>query len=187
MNEKMVVVQFLSGAQFETTLPVEQIPMELFNRKSEFDLELVFPFQIQLLTRDDEPTVLNALITLLHDMEVYQVIDSIAEQEENHSRYQMLTVYYQYMAFRREFVFHKDDSCYRIYSKRLQADVLNLHIMDTGLQWIQFRRADLMIDYQDDVPTISLPGWVEWNHWVQVQGELHAIRTIVEDSDCKGK
>jgi hypothetical protein len=177
-----MIVQFLNGTQFESDLPIEQLPMEIFRNQTELGLEIRFPVQIELLLRPED-TTLYAFIKSVDELEYGVVINSIGEFEDEDDRQRMLTRYFQYMACQSKFIFIKESTEYRIHSKSLGVDVNSISIESVGLPWVRFNNPEREVPPNMRFEREPPSGWKVVYHWVEANGELHAICTVVQYQD----
>lgn len=179
-----MIVQFLNGTQFESNLPVEQLKAEIYQRRAEFGLELMFPAQLSLLLQEDDP-VLYAIVMLVENVAFGDMMDSFADIEDDRDRYKTLTRYYQFMACRRKLSFEKDHDSYYIVDKEEGTEFVHFNIREFDMDPYFFNRPERMINYRDLFPEDQVPpaGWKVWYHWAPLHGQNYPLCTLVHYED----
>jgi hypothetical protein len=175
-----MIVQFLNGTQFETSLPLEQIPDSIFTHSKELGLEVILRNQISLI-ESETPDLCYAFITRMVDLcceDVLRYISSVNDREERHC---ILDEYIQKMADEREICFSATRGRY------YQVFVKDHLIVDYYIgRYVDSHMFNHPSEYvPDSLKKKSTPpdGYYVYDHWFTLGGQSYALSTIVHEED----
>jgi hypothetical protein len=172
----------MTGAQFETSLPLADVPLSIFYHSEEIGLEVVIKEQISL-TPSEDPDLFYGFIRPLTEVSPNDVLLSISSLEDRETRHCILDEYIQKMADERALTFSSTRGrYYQVFEKGCYNRLLDYYIGRRDDMYMFTHPKEYVpphLKKEDSVPD----GYYVYDHWFVLGYERYALSTVVDEED----